>query len=37
MQDSPLEKKITEATAVFEQNVGVWDGESEIRPAPGVL
>ncbi len=30
-----IERGIAAATAVFEKDVGVWDAEVEIRPAPG--
>jgi len=36
MADNELDQKIAEATEVFEKDVGVWDVEMQIRPAPGV-
>ena len=35
MIDPDLEQRIAAATAVFQKDVGVWDVELEIRPAPG--
>lgn len=35
MNDPKIEEQIAARTAVFEKDVGVWDSEMEIRPAPG--
>lgn len=35
MNDQKLEEKIAAATAVLAKDEGVWDAETEIRPAPG--
>jgi hypothetical protein len=35
MPDTDPEQKVAAATAVFQKDVGVWDAEIEIRPAPG--
>ena len=36
MSDTALEQRISEATGVFAKDVGEWEVEMEIRPAPGV-
>ncbi len=35
MIDPKLEEKIAEMTAVFAKDEGIWDAETEVRPAPG--
>lgn len=35
MSDQNLQQRIADATAVFEKDVGVWDTDLEIQPAPG--
>src|SRR5512141_2767464 len=35
MSDPKLEERIKAATALFEMDEGVWDGEMEIHPGPG--
>jgi len=35
MNDPKLAERIAAATAVFAKDEGVWDAETEIRPAPG--
>ncbi|HKQ18504.1 MAG TPA: DUF1579 domain-containing protein [Candidatus Eisenbacteria bacterium] len=36
MSDTALEQRISEATGVFAKDVGEWEVEMEIRPAPDV-
>lgn len=35
MDREQLDARIAEATGVFEKDVGVWDADVEVRPAPG--
>ncbi len=35
MSDASVEQRIAAACAVFRKDEGVWDAETEIRPAPG--
>jgi hypothetical protein len=35
MDDPSLQRKIADACAVFRKDVGVWNAEVEVRPAPG--
>jgi hypothetical protein len=35
MSDTILDHRISEATRIFEKDVGEWEVDMEIRPAPG--